>query len=297
DMGVEEVVVEVGMGGRLDATNVIRPDCTVITRIGLEHVTYLGNTVAEIAGEKAGIIKPGVPVITAEDKEDALAVLRSVAKNKGSPLRIVGKDIKYRLVSSTMDGTTVLLDGLSSEVHVPLPGSYQASNVALSYGCICELRNNGLEVADGAIVKGLAEVDWPGRIEVLSKSPLVILDATHTPDGAAAVAADIKGLAKGRIILVLGVLKDKDLEGIAKHFGGIASIAIATSPDTRRAFPATAVQDALSKHCLHVEIVGDVGGAFERAMAVSTRNDTVLVTGSLYTIGEGRRWWDSRKTH
>jgi dihydrofolate synthase/folylpolyglutamate synthase len=268
----------------------------VITRIGLEHTGYLGDTITKIAGEKAGIIKPEVPVITAEDKEDALAVLRSVSKNKRSPLRIVGKDIKYQLISSTLDDTTVLLHGLSSEVHVPLPGSYQASNIALSYGCLLELRGRGVDVPDDAIVEGLSKVDWPGRIEVLSKAPHVILDASHTPDGAAVVAADIKRLAKGRLILVLGVLNDKDLSGISKHFGSIASMAIATSPDTKRAFPAATVRDALREHCSHVEMIGDVGEAFARAMTVSTKNDTVLVTGSLYTIGEGKRWWDSHET-
>jgi dihydrofolate synthase/folylpolyglutamate synthase len=296
DMGVEEAVVEVGMGGRLDATNVIAPDCTVITRISLEHTRYLGDTISKIAREKAGIIKPEVPVVTAEDKEDALAVLRSVAMDKRSPLRIVGRDIKYRLVSSTLEGTTILLDGLSNEVHVPLPGSYQASNVALSYGCLRELRERGVQVPDDAIVEGFGKVDWPGRIEVLSKAPLVILDASHTPDGATVVATDIKNLAMGRVILVLGVLNDKDLGGIAKHFGSIASMAIATSPDTKRAFPAAAVRDALREHCSHVEMIDDVGEAFARAMTISTRKDTVLVTGSLYTIGEGRRWWDSHKT-
>jgi dihydrofolate synthase/folylpolyglutamate synthase len=295
DMGVEEAVVEVGMGGRLDATNVIAPDCTVITRIGLEHTRYLGDTISKIAGEKAGIIKQGVPVITAEDKEDAIAVFRSVAKEKKSTLRIVGRDMKYRLISSTLEGTTIFLDGLSSEVHVPLPGSYQASNVALSYGCLLELRERGVDVSDDSIVKGLGNVNWPGRIEVLSKAPLVILDASHTSDGAAVVAADIKKLARGRIILVLGVLNDKDLDDIAKHFGSIASIAIATSPNTIRAFSAAAVREALRGNCTQVEMIDDVGNAFARAMDISTSSDTVLVTGSLYTIGEGRRWWDSHE--
>lgn len=295
EKGVEEGVIEVGMGGRLDATNVIEPDCTVITRIGLEHVAYLGDSIAKIAGEKAGIIKAGIPVITAEDKEDALAVIRSVAASKSSQLRIVGKDIRYRLISSTLDGTRVFLHGLSKEVYVPLPGSYQASNVALSYGCIRELTNRGLDVSDGAILEGFSKVNWPGRIEVLSKAPLVLLDVTHTSDGASIVAADIERFAKGRIMLVLGVLNDKDLEGIAKHFGRLASIAIATSPKTKRAFSAAAVRDALGRHCHHVEMIEDVGEAFKRALAVSTGSDTVLVTGSLYTIGEGRRWWDSQK--
>jgi dihydrofolate synthase/folylpolyglutamate synthase len=293
DKRVEEAVIEVGMGGRLDATNVIAPDCTVITRINLEHTKYLGDTISRIAREKAGIMKPGVPVVTAEDKEEALAVFRSVAMGRRVPLRIVGRDIRYEVLSSTLEGIVVLLDGLPSEVSVPLPGSYQASNVALSYGCIRELRERGIEVSDDSIVEGLGKVKWPGRIEVLSRSPLVILDASHTPDGAGAVAADIKQLARGRTILVLGVLNDKDLEGIAKHFGSIASMAIATSPDTKRAFLAAAVRDALRKYCSHVEIFEGVGKAFARAIALATEDDTVLVTGSLYTIGEGRRWWDS----
>ena len=297
EMEVEEAVIEVGMGGRLDATNVIEPDCTVITRINLEHTKYLGDTVIDIAREKAGIIKTRVPVITAEEKEEVISVFRSVANGKSAPLRIVGKDICYQLVSSTLEGTTVVLEGLLQPVFVPLPGAYQASNIALSFGCVGELRARGIEVSDDSLLEGLRKVDWPGRIEILSRSPLVILDASHTPDGAAVVAADIKRLAEGKIILVLGVLNDKDLGEMAKHFGGISSVAIATSPATKRAFPAAVVSEALRQYCSRVENVEDVGKAFELALSLATDNDTVLVTGSLYTIGEGRKWWDSRETH
>lgn len=295
DKGVEHAVVEVGMGGRLDATNVICPECSIITRIGLEHTRYLGSTIPQIAYEKAGIIKPGVPVLTAERNREALEVIRRVAKERNAPLRIVGRGMKYELVSYGIDGIAVRFGKEGPVCHIPLPGRFQAANSALAYGCVEELRRRGAAIGEEDVVAGLGKVRWPGRMEVLRRSPLVMLDASHTPDGAAVVSEEIRRVAKGRVILVLGVLEDKDVQSIAKHFGRIASVAIAAAPRTKRAFPAEAVRDALEPHCERVEVVKDVGEAFERALSYAGPGDTVVVTGSLYTIGEGRAWWDSHE--
>ncbi|MEM2943652.1 MAG: folylpolyglutamate synthase/dihydrofolate synthase family protein [Methanomassiliicoccales archaeon] len=289
---VDEAVIEVGMGGRLDATNVIHPECCAITQIGLEHTQYLGTTIEKIAYEKAGIIKPYVPVIAANGTDVAIRVIENVCLEKHAPLRIVGRDLGYNLISVSLSGTNVELEGLG-KVKIPLIGSYQAMNAAIAYGCIEELMKRGMCIAEEIIIRGFENTKWPGRFEVVSDSPMVILDATHTPDAAEIVAKDLMCLATGRIILVLGVLNDKDLDGIARHFGKAAHIAIATSPKSKRAYDASAVAEHLAKYCSTVQTVDNVGEAVRRALTMASKRDTVFITGSIYTIGEAKVWLDS----
>jgi dihydrofolate synthase/folylpolyglutamate synthase len=299
EKGVEEAVVEVGMGGRLDATNVITPDCSVITRISMEHVKYLGDTIVKIAAEKAGIIRPGVPVVTAADG-DALRVIERTAKEAGSEVRLVGRDVPYCVESADLDSTVVVINDLGRPVKMPLLGSYQASNAAMAYATCRVLRERGVEVTDESIIAGLETVHWPGRLELVQRNPALIFDVSHTPDGAKATTDDLKQLLGRKVILVLGVLDDKDLEGIASYFGSVASRAIATAPMSNRAFPAEKVAKALSRHVPIVQMASSVAGALQRALSLATPEDAILVTGSLYTIGEAKAWWSGHeaiKTH
>ncbi len=295
DEGVEEAVIEVGMGGRLDATNVIVPDCSVITRIGLEHTAYLGNTIGAIAAEKAGIIKGGVPAVTIEQSDEALQVFRRVAMGNGSSLKVVGRDVGYEAVSSTMEGNEVHIDELDVTVQVPLLGSYQAQNCALSCGALTELMKRGVYISDEGIHNGLAKVRWPGRLDIVSREPTLIFDVTHTRDGAKVVAEEVARLLGKKVILVLGALTDKDLEGIAASFGSIARTAIATAPVTKRAFPSANVAAALRAYCPVREVQG-VGVAIEQALSLAGPDEVVLVTGSLYMVGEAMGWLDGKKT-
>lgn len=295
DCGVEEAVVEVGMGGRLDATNVITPDCSVITSISLEHTQYLGNTIAAIAGEKAGIIKAGVPVITIDQSKEALDVFRRVSKEKGSALKVVGKDTSYEVLSSDLEGNEVYIEELGSSFHIPLLGSYQARNCALACGALSELMARGVYIPDEAFDNGLKKVRWPGRLDVVSRDPTVIFDVSHTPEGAAVVSKEITRLVGEKVVLVLGVLNDKDLDMISSSFGSISKMAVATAPMTKRAYSSAAVANALRQHCPVVEEVDGVAKALERAKSLAGREDTILVTGSLYTIGEAMRWMDAKK--
>jgi dihydrofolate synthase/folylpolyglutamate synthase len=295
DMGVEEGVIEVGMGGRLDATNVINPDCTVITNISLEHTQYLGDTLISIAGEKAGIIKPGVPVVTAVEQAEALEVIKQMALSKGAIVRVVGNDVTYRLVSSTLEGTLVEIGSLSSPVRVPLLGGYQAVNAATAYAAAIELDGMGVHVEEKAIIAGLQNVQWPGRLELIKGKPAIVLDASHTPEGARKVALDVGNLFDGDLTLIIGVLNDKDLGGVIGPFARISNRAIATSPATERAYPADVVAHALSRYLEDVEIEPDVQHAMKRATEISQADGIVLVTGSIYTIGEARTWLESNE--
>lgn len=295
DAGVEEAVVEVGMGGRLDSTNVITPQCSVITTIGLEHTAYLGDDIASIAGEKAGIIKPGVPVITIDQDEAALNVFHQVAARTGSRLKVVGRDIGFEPISSTLQGNKVYLEELNVTLEVPLLGRYQAANCALAGGALAELMRQGTYVPEEALIEGMAEVRWPGRMDIVSYDPLLMFDVTHTVDGAKVVAGEVRRLLGNGVILVLGVLSDKDVDGIAAHFGPLARTAIATSPNTPRAFPGEAVAEALRPTVGDVEQVQGVSRALDRAMQIASPWDRIVVTGSLFTVGEAFRWWNERK--
>ncbi len=296
DAGVEEAVVEVGMGGRLDATNVITPKCCVITRIGLEHTMYLGDTISAIAGEKAGIIKPGVPVVTMDQGEEALSTIRSRSADLGAPLKVVGRDVGFEETLSTLDGTEVYLEEIDLLLKVPLLGRYQAANCALAGGALAELMRQGTYIPEEAMINGMAKVRWPGRMDIISRDPLIMFDVTHTPDGAKTVASEVRRLLGSGLILVLGVLSDKDLEGIAANFGPLARVAIATSPSSPRAFSAPQVARALHPYVGTVEEVPDVAAALERAVALASPSDKILATGSLFTIGEAFRWWNDRET-
>jgi len=293
EKGVEWAVVEVGMGGRLDATNVIVPECSVITRIGIEHTEYLGRTVNEIAYEKAGIIKPGLPVITAARPDQGLEEIRRRASELGAQLTVIDESF-YKIIESNLDGTTIRTsDDLT--LFAPLPGSFQGENMALAYAALKTLLGKGVRLDELSIVRGFARTHWPGRLETLRRKPRVIVDATHTADGARVIATELKRNVRGSIILVLGVLKDKDLQGIVEALGPLASIAIATSPRTKRAFPAIEVERELRCRCRTVLRVEGVGEALREALRLASEDDTVLVTGSLYTLGEAMNWWKSNE--
>jgi len=293
DRGVEEAVVEVGMGGRLDATNVIHPECAVITRIALEHTQHLGRAIADIAFEKAGIIKPEVPVITIEQDPGVIDVLQRRAAELSSPIKIVGRDVSYELIASTLEGTDVYVEEIDANISLPLLGSYQAANCALACGGLAELMRRGLYIPDEAFLNGLAKVKWPGRLEIVGRGPCIILDASHTPDGARTVSEEVERLIGGKIILILGVLRDKDLDGIARAFGRISRRAVATAPPTDRAYSAEEVGSVLSAYC-PTDTVDGVGRAIEWARSNAAPDDTILVTGSLYTIGEAKRWMNGQ---
>ena len=293
DAGVEAAVVEVGMGGRLDSTNVIEPDCVAIARISLEHTTFLGDTLPQIAFEKAGTMKAGVPVVTLDQGAEVLNVLRERASELSAPLTVVGRDTSYEVLSSTLDGTEVYVEAIDRVVSLPLIGRYQGENCALACNALAEMMRRGVYVPDEAFPSGLAKVKWPGRLEVVSQRPRIILDVSHTADGARTVAAELQRMLARKAIVVLGVLDDKDLDGISTAFGSIARHAIATAPQTSRAFSAQQVGEALSAHC-PTEIVDGVAHAIERALALASEDDTVLIAGSLYTVGEAKRRFDGK---
>ncbi len=296
------VVLEVGMGGRLDSTNVITPECSVITNVELEHREYLGDTIEAIAHEKAGIIKPGVPLVTSERKPEALDCIRGVCREKEAPLYVMGEDFGYSASGYRWKDGDVIQEldyrgpgGEIKGVLVPLAGEHQLINAATA---LCALSVSGMAVPEDAIRKGFASVRWEGRLETVSQKPLVVLDGAHNTDSARALAAAIKKYYSGRygrLLLVLGVLADKDFRDMAAYLLPLADRVIFTQADYSRAVPADELSRNLDGGKGQATVCADVPGALEKALSWAGPDDMVLVTGSLYVVGEAKAWLSKRE--
>jgi len=271
---VDFAVIETGMGGRLDATNVITPRVSVITNIEKEHSQYLGRTLKKIAAEKAGIIKRGVPVVTAEKKKEILAVFKKAAKKKNSKLSAVRKPFKGKL---------------------GLLGGFQRMNAALAVAAIKELRAQGFEISESAIMRGLASVKWLARFEIVRRSPTFVLDCCHTP-GAARVCADAfrEIFPRRKAVLVIGVSSDKNIMGIAAELAPISRAAVATEAEIRP-MPAGKIAAEFGKKRLGVVIVSGVKNAVNEAAVLAGRRGIVLVAGSCFVAGEALPAFSPRK--
>ena len=184
---------------------------------------------------------------------------------------------------------------LGRTVKLPLLGDYQAENAAMACEAVLELRRDA-RITDDSIAEGLTRVVWPGRLEVLRDNPLVVFDVSHTPEGAKVAAECLVKIKQGRTTVVLGVLADKDLEGIAKEFAKVSDSVMATMPRTKRAYPSEQVRDVMARFCGDVTVCDDVGESLRTALQSSGKGDTVVVCGSLYTVGEAKRWWNDHET-
>ena len=282
---VDYAVVEVGLGGRFDATNLLSPQVCAITNISLDHEEYLGKTVIEIAGEKAGIIKEGIPVVTAVTQEGVIDLLRGVAQSKNAPLIRVGEQIRLEGQSPK----DFFYHGRNTRrVRCPLLGAHQIYNSAVALGVIDALLQQGVSIPEVAIIKGVEGVQWSGRLEVIRINPMVILDGAHNPAGALALAAFLEDLdpeRKGRHWLIVGMMKDKNIAGVLGPLLPWADEVVLTRPNIERAvdphrllqFSKTPsiIQDSVSKAIHYVE---------SRLQS----NDTVVIAGSLYLVGEAK---------
>ncbi len=254
---VDFAVMEVGMGGRLDATNLLKPEVSVITNIALEHTEHLGDTIEKIAFEKAGIIKPGIPVVTSENG-DGLKVIKDICKERGCELSIV----KPR------------------KVDMSLKGSFQNQNASLALETIEVLKKRGYKISSDAVSLGLMSAKWPGRMEYISKN--VIFDCAHNPPGAKSLAEDLKKMKKD-IYLVLGIMKDKDIKGICSSLEPVAKEIIITKPKIQRAEMPEKIACFIKNK---VTVIEDVGDALEYAKLKAGKEGLVVLTGSIFTVGE-----------
>ncbi|MEK6759155.1 MAG: folylpolyglutamate synthase/dihydrofolate synthase family protein [Deltaproteobacteria bacterium] len=290
---IDIAVIETGLGGRLDATNVITPVAGVITNIGIDHEEFLGSDIRSIAAEKAGIMKKGVAFFTAEDKTVPLSIMKAHAGKTKARLCVMGADFsasplcgpKGRRATFDYTGTTLELKGCS----LGLAGAHQIKNAACAIAAIEGLVAKGLRIPRSAIRAGLKKAVWPGRMETVSKNPLVVFDCAHNPDGAATLERALKDMRYKRLILVIGVMQDKDINRILERLVPLASTVIVTEPKTTRAEPAPALAVRIAPYKKEVVIKTDVRGALKEAVARAAKSDMVLVTGSIFTVGEAKR--------
>lgn len=290
---VDIVVTEVGMGGRLDATNVIVPEVAVVTRIGLEHTNYLGSTIQDIAREKAGIIKSSARVITCERGHEALSVIETTCRRKGATLRRIGKDFEVTNVQQSLQGTGLDYSGRRrlAGLRTRLLGAYQAENAACALAVIDELDERGFKVSEDQIRHGLISTRWPGRLDVVSKDPLVILDGSHNPDGVTTTVKVLKDLKVVPLTFVLGCMDDKDARGIVRAIAPLASMVICTQSRYKRALPAEKLAKIVEEEFAGPRsVVPQSEEAFRKALA-DYSGKGVCVIGSLYVVGEAIPWW------
>jgi dihydrofolate synthase / folylpolyglutamate synthase len=292
EQGASPVILETGMGGRLDATNIVTPLVSVITNISLDHQYFLGNTLTAIAGEKAGIIKPGAPLVTYARQQRVLSLFRERCREIGTPMYVGGVDFKARGISRgrfSYQGLSRRLEDLT----VRLWGRHQYKNAALALAVLELLAERGFPVPEEAIRLGLAQVRWPGRLERMPQDPRVILDGAHNPDAAHTLARTLKQeRLAGRRLLVMGIMADKDEDTILSTLLPLAQTVIFTRPDYFRA--AKTAELARRAQPYHVEVLEEpeVARAIERARSLAGPRDQVVVTGSLYTVGEALEYFE-----
>ncbi len=286
---VAVAVVEAGLGGRLDSTNVLRPLVSVITNIAFDHQEYLGNSLREIAKEKAGIVKEHVPVV-AGAKGEALEVIKAAAAN--TALYALDENFQYKKRGEQLmwyRGIRMTYDELS----VGLRGDHQLFNAAVALCTLELLGPAGFPVREYAVRKGLASVQWPARLELVRKpgKPLILIDGAHNPDGAAALVAYLKNhFLNRKKVLVFGVMKDKDFKEMLEELLPVVQHTILTRPEINRA----ALPADVARHAPGALISPTVADALERAFTMAEEHDLVIVTGSFYTVGEAKKLLDER---
>ncbi len=285
------VVLEVGLGGRLDSTNVVAPAVTCITTIELEHTDRLGDTLAQIAGEKAGILKPGVPVVAGALPAPARRVVEARARELAAPLAWLGEDFHCEVLAEGAHGLRLALrDGaLAIEAQLPVLGSHQAANAALALACV---RRAGFSdaVLAAAAPRALAAIALPGRAELLSRAPWILVDGAHTAASARALARVIEGLPRRRTHLVLSVSADKDLRAILDALLPVATQVTVTRAEPRRSQDPAAIATAIERAApdLALRVVPNPHLALRAAAEALAPDDLLCATGSIYLAGIAR---------
>ena len=285
---VDLAVLEVGLGGRLDSTNVVNPLLSVITNVTRDHEEVLGRSLLTIAGEKAGIVKKGRPFITAATQPRVLRFFSKICREREAPFYRVGKDVRCDPIGEKNFHYEGLRRKLWS-LHLNLPGPHQIINATTALGATEVLEDLGYPVSTEAMIRGLKEVHWPGRLEMVRSSPRVVLDGAHNPAGAEALREALKNeFHYDRLVLLFGIMKDKDLKSILQTLAPLADRIILSKPHMERASSPAGLLKALGRLGARAEMIEDLPAAIERGLALTRPGDLLCITGSLYTVGEAR---------
>ena len=296
---VEFAVFEVGLGGRLDATNILSPVITIITRIDFDHENFLGHSLREIAAEKAGILKPEVPLILSDQRAEAHEVILARAEKLACPVIEPAKI--FRIDPESLSGGSVRArvtevdSGEIFEIAPNLPGRFQLENALNALAAARLLRDRGFRISNDAITQGISNVVWPGRLEKLQSAPDVYLDGAHNPGAARELANFLEQNFSGRKIwMIYAALRDKAVDEVAGLIFPHAAEVIFTAPRTSRAISAAQLAEIAGHHAAHFSVVPDAEQAFERAFTTAAPEDAIFITGSLYLVGQLRNYWKSR---
>jgi dihydrofolate synthase/folylpolyglutamate synthase len=291
---VDLAILEVGLGGRLDSTNVVDPLLTVITNVTRDHEDVLGKGILKIAAEKAGIIKKGRPLITAAEQPSVLRLLSRICRKKGASLYRVGKDFRYAEVGAK----DFHYEGLHRklwDVRLNLSGPHQIINAATALGAMEILEEFGYPISTSAMMEGLGAVEWPGRLEMVSASPRVLLDGAHNLAGARFLKEALaKEFEFRHLILLVGILRDKDVKGILQTLAPAADHIIVSQPSIERATPAAFLKQALGRKGKRAEVVEDLQEAIQKGLSMTGPEDLLCITGSLYMVGEAKAHFQLR---
>jgi dihydrofolate synthase/folylpolyglutamate synthase len=287
DEGVDYLVLEVGLGGRLDATNVVNSKVCIITNIDYEHTDILGNSLSSIAKEKGGIIKNGAFVITSETKKEVLHILEKICKEKNAKLFKIQKEFEITKIESDSEKNIFNIESKFysyKKLIVPLIGEHQIINASMAIAAVKSLDKN---IDKKSIQEGLVKTHWPGRLEIISRKPLIVMDAAHNPAAMRQLVNSLKLFNYKRMILVFGVMKDKDIKKIMKIIAPKASITIINKPRVERAAEPKLIQKYARKFSETI-IIKDVKKSIRYAKSIASKGDLICVTGSIYMLSEAR---------
>jgi dihydrofolate synthase/folylpolyglutamate synthase len=294
---VNAAVFEVGLGGRLDATNVVVPKVSVITSLSYDHTAVLGKTQAQIAGEKAGIIKPGLPVVSAPQKQEALEVLLRIAKERNAPFTLVGRDLTFSPLSHSLDGQSLeLVDKIrpsTLNLQMPLLGIHQVENAATAYAA---LRVSGLNISDREIRIGFAQVRWPARFEVARREPPVIFDSAHNQDSFARLRQALDDYFPNMpVYLIFGASEDKNIPGMFLEIKSKVMRLYVTKSTHPRALEPEKIQELAHQAGIPNEVASPIEEALRRALDRSEKDGSIVLSaGSMFVTAEVMAAWQKR---
>lgn len=308
DSQVEVAVIEVGLGGRLDATNVVDPLVSVITSLSFDHMNVLGDSITQIAVEKGGIIKQGKPVVLSPQWKEAREVIERIAAERHAPLTVIGQDYFYGEHSRSLDGQTFFLwsnqeqelvseyissggrtDWEPEHFSIPLLGMHQVENAATAFATIHVLRQNGFRINRDAITTGFREVNWPGRFEILKRNPLIIIDSAHNQDSALRLRLAMDDYLNGKpIILLFGSSEDKDVRGMFSHLLPRVRTLVATRSTHPRAMEPELLVELANQFGKHAVETQSVEEGLAEAIRLAGRDSAIMVTGSIFVAAAVR---------
>lgn len=297
---VDFLVLEAGLGGRLDATNVTEPLVSVITHVDYDHMDKLGNSLEKIAREKGGIIKPGGIVISSKQYDEVYKEIKKIADDKNSLIYSTGKEINYKVVKSDVQGVIFDLKGIYhhyKNLHTPLLGRHQADNATNAIAAVEALKMKGTDISQKAIRDGLEKVKWTGRLEIVRNNPTIILDGAHNPNGAKIMHQALEEIFSYRYLtLVLAIFADKDYKKMIEVLAPGADLIIATKTENPRAASPQAIAKEAAKYINENKIVAieNIPQAINYALSNAKEDALICITGSLYTVGEAKKYFKTK---